>query len=87
MRCGWMAAGLAVVLSGCAGDPRESGITGPYPDGVQTITLTQARAREDVRTDQPGIGGEALSHYHYVPSLRPRSESGVAGQRYYGYNY
>lgn len=87
MRRGGIFAILAVALAGCAGDPGALGITGPYPNGVQSVTLNQARARADVRSDEPGIGGEPLGHYHYVPALGPRSETGSTGQRYYGYNY
>ena len=88
---------LSAGLVACAGDPRDAGITGPYPDGVQANTLTQNRSKADMETDSPGIGATrsgipgvadgALSNSQYVPLLRPKSAAGVTGGRYFGYNY
>lgn len=85
---------LSAGLAACAGDPRDVGITGPYPDGVQANTLTQAKSKADVDNDiqgvgrnAPGIGEGALSSSQYVPLLRPKSTAGITGGRYFGYNY
>lgn len=77
----------AGALAGCAGDPRDAGITGPYPDGVQANTLTQAKAKSDLDNDVGASGGNTLSSSQYVPLLRPKSSAGVTGGRYFGYNY
>jgi len=91
---GWKLAGigaLACLLGACTADPRDMGITGPFPDGVVENTLTQNRSRADLSADQnadtPGIGGDALSNFRYVPALRPNASTGIAGPRYFGYNY
>lgn len=74
-------------LTACAGDPRDAGITGPYPDGVQANTLTQPKSKTDLDSDAGVSGGTTLSSSQYVPLLRPRSSAGVTGGRYFGYNY
>jgi hypothetical protein len=78
---------LLAMLTACEGDPRASGITGPFPDGVQANTLSQSRARADLLTDNPGLDSDPLGNSQYVPMLRPRSSAGITGGRYFGYNY
>jgi hypothetical protein len=78
---------LLALLTACEGDPRASGITGPFPDGVQATTLSQNKARADLRNDNPGLEADPLGNSQYVPMLRPRSSAGITGGRYFGYNY
>ena len=77
----------AGALAACAGDPRDAGITGPFPGGVQANTLTQPKSKTDLDNDVGASGGNTLSSSQYVPLLRPRSNAGVTGGRYFGYNY
>jgi len=78
---------LLALLPACEGDPRAQGITGPFPDGVRESSLTQNRAKADLREDNPGMANDALGDSQYVPLLRPRSSAGITGGRYFGYNY
>jgi len=74
-----------VLLAGCERDPREFGITGPYPDGVQSVTLVRPKARADLRAESPGLLSEPLSNAKYIPLDRPPGQAPTG--RYYGYNY
>jgi hypothetical protein len=74
---------LGFFLAACSGDPKDVGITGPFPNGVPAVTLTRPVARSDIAVDTPGIGAPVLDRY--APSAR--STTGPAGKRYYGYDY
>jgi len=74
---------LGFFLSACSGDPKDVGITGPFPNGVPAVTLTRPMARTDISVDAPGISTTALDRY--APSTR--ASAGAPGRRYYGYDY
>jgi hypothetical protein len=86
VRARWAALFAGVLLlAGCDRDPRELGITGPYPDGVQSVTLVRPKARADLRAESPGLLSEPLSNAKYIPLDRPPGQAPTG--RYYGYNY
>jgi hypothetical protein len=92
MARGWVKAvllgALGFCLAGCAGDPKDLGLTGPFPNGVRAVTLTHPAARTDVAADAPGVNTEALDRY--APSMRIGTGSpgtSAPGKRYYGYDY
>jgi len=84
---------LGCWLAGCAGDPKDLGLTGPHPGGVRAVTLTRSTARTDVAADALGIGNQALDRY--APSARIGTGALGTGspgttasaKRYYGYDY
>lgn len=87
MRRASMAAALlgliAVGGTGCAGDPTEFGITGPFPEGTPAVTLTRKPAKGEISDDTPGVRADALDRY--APSTR-LGQTSASGPRYYGYD-
>jgi len=85
-----LAIGLALGLCGCEGDPKDAGLTGPFPDGIAPVTLTHAQSRHETSDDTPGVRADAGNNYTSTLSrLAGASKGGTStvARRYYGYNH
>lgn len=79
-----------LALAGCNGDPKDYGITGPFPDGVAAVTVTHQMPRTEMSDDSPGLNADALDRYSPSPNrltatTGPGTVTAVT-KRYYGYD-
>ena len=74
---------IAAGGTGCAGDPAEFGITGPFPEGTPPVTLTRKPAKGETADDTPGVRADALDRY--APSIQ-LGQTTPTGPRYFGYD-
>lgn len=79
-----LALGTVLLLSACAGDPADYGITGPYPEGTAPVTLTRALPRLEASDDTPGVRVDSTDRLSLI--TRPKGAS-VTTRRYYGYDH
>lgn len=74
---------IALGGTGCAGDPAEFGITGPFPKGTPPVTLTPQPNEGEISDDTPGIHADALDRY--APS-NELGQTAPSRPRYFGYD-
>jgi len=85
-----LALGLPLGLAACDSDPKDVGLTGPFPEGIAPVTLTHPQARHEMADDTPGVRTETDSPYgSALNRLAAASKGGSSTptRRYYGYNH
>jgi len=95
---GLLATALALGLAACEGDPKDVGLTGPFPEGVAPVTLIHPQARHEAADDTPGVRADIGTPYGSALNRLAATKSGTGNssgsanpatptRRYYGYKH